>query len=1421
MKNFTMKNIILFFSFLFINKVILGQCLISCPSDIFQVAPAGQCGAVVNYTAPGSNNCRPVTLAFEGNPRFGQAYDEMGMHIAGNEHIDAPWPVAGGRTGARIHAFYTSIWTYKSGQEFTPISVMILTHPGDHQFKSSKGATLSPTSTGLFTFPNTPEWTNIVSLQWNNLGENDDLDIDNFTFRELPIIQIAGLPSGSTFPVGKTINTFEIKDGNGNISTCSFAVTVTDNEDPILTVPADITVNVKPHQCGAAVTYNLPGVTDNCGQGIVEDPIINGSFEDNYAGWKLSSTSSIFTFGILSAGQTIFPGGELFDYADNRNETQFSPGLPYTGNPTEGNKHAILLTNGPSTNRMYQDITLPNSGSLILHFDLQYRNHFQSFGNNQFFSVVLRDPISDAIITTLYKTEVGDPLSIPMTAQAINISAYAGRAVRLEMVYATFDSFYFDVLLDNIKISGNVSLRQTAGLPSGSFFPIGTTTNTFLATDAAGNATEGSFTVTVIDNESPIITVPEPITVRNDPNECGAVVNYESPVVTDNCRQDIIVNGSFENNYTGWNLSSTIASFGTFGILSAGETIPSGGLLFDYADNRLEQQTSPGLPYTGSPTEGNKLAIFLQNGSSVHRMYQDITLPNSGDLVLSFDLQYRNHHIGFDANNQFFSVVLRNPLTDAIIATLYKTQIGDPLSIPMTSKEIDISAYAGRKLRLDMIYASINFFNLDILLDNIKVSGDVMTITQTSGLPSGSFFPVGTTTNTFTATDASGNTGTSSFTVTVTDNENPIITLPAPISVKNDPNECGAVVTFDSPVVTDNCDQGVVIQDPILNGSFENNYTGWNLSSTVPDFGTFGILSAGQTIPPGGQLFDYADNRIEQQTSPGLPYTGNPTEGSKLAILLQNGPAIHRMYQDITLPSSGDLTLSFDLQYRNHATFDANSQFISVVLRNPATDVIIATLFKTQPGDPLFILMTTKTVDISIYAGQTVRLDMIFATITLFNLDVLLDNIKISGEALVVKQISGLPSGSLFPIGTTTNRFKATDASGNTAIDSFTVTVADEEIPIITVPADITVNKDANQPGAVVTYQQPVVTDNCKKDLIINGSFEDDYTGWYVSSTVAANGTFGILTRGETISFGGQLFDYADNRNEIQFSPGLPYTGNPTDGNKVAILLPNGPAIHRMYQDVFLPSSGSLTLSFDLQYKNHFQGFDANNQFLSVVLRNPATDVIIATLFKTQPGDPLSIPMTTQTVDISAYAGQSVRLDMIFATFNDFYFDVLLDNIKITGNVLPITQISGLPSGSVFPIGTTTNTFIATDESGNTGTGSFTVTVIDNQSSIITGAPAIPSKDAIALKGNPVKGLLVKAMPNPASRYFTLLTQSGSDTRLNIKVIDVLGRFIEAKAGVAANGTFQLGHNYRPGLYYLEVMQGKQRIIVKLIKQTE
>ncbi|WP_319230934.1 HYR domain-containing protein [Draconibacterium orientale] len=75
-------------------------------------------------------------------------------------------------------------------------------------------------------------------------------------------VQTTGLPSGSTFPVGETINTFEVTDAAGNTNSCSFTVTVTDNRKPVLTLPA--TAIIACHESTHPDNTGWATATDNC-----------------------------------------------------------------------------------------------------------------------------------------------------------------------------------------------------------------------------------------------------------------------------------------------------------------------------------------------------------------------------------------------------------------------------------------------------------------------------------------------------------------------------------------------------------------------------------------------------------------------------------------------------------------------------------------------------------------------------------------------------------------------------------------------------------------------------------------------------------------------------------------------------------------------------------------------------------------------------------------------------------------------------------------------------------------------------------------------------------------------------------------------------------------------------------------------------
>ncbi|KIC01910.1 hypothetical protein OA88_11090, partial [Flavobacterium sp. JRM] len=75
-------------------------------------------------------------------------------------------------------------------------------------------------------------------------------------------------------------------------------------------------------------------------------------------------------------------------------------------------------------------------------------------------------------------------------------------------------------------------------------------------------------------------------------------------------------------------------------------------------------------------------------------------------------------------------------------------------------------------------------------------------------------YPVGTTTITWTATDASGNTSLScEQTITITDTEKPVISCPAAVIANTDIGSCTATIVLSLPTVTDNCGIASVTND--------------------------------------------------------------------------------------------------------------------------------------------------------------------------------------------------------------------------------------------------------------------------------------------------------------------------------------------------------------------------------------------------------------------------------------------------------------------------------------------------------------------------------------------------------------------------------------------------------------------------------
>src|ERR1051326_7047465 len=87
---------------------------------------------------------------------------------------------------------------------------------------------------------------------------------------------------------------------------------------------------------------------------------------------------------------------------------------------------------------------------------------------------------------------------------------------------------------DNCSVASTVYKIGPTVITSPHVFPAGTTTVACTATDAAGNSSTCSFTVTVNDGEAPRLNCPAPITVSTDAGQCSASVSFDA-APTDNC----------------------------------------------------------------------------------------------------------------------------------------------------------------------------------------------------------------------------------------------------------------------------------------------------------------------------------------------------------------------------------------------------------------------------------------------------------------------------------------------------------------------------------------------------------------------------------------------------------------------------------------------------------------------------------------------------------------------------------------------------------------------------------------------------------------------------------------------------------------------------------------------------------------------
>jgi hypothetical protein len=162
----------------------------------------------------------------------------------------------------------------------------------------------------------------------------------------------------------------------------------------------------------------------------------------------------------------------------------------------------------------------------------------------------------------------------------------------------------------------------------------------------------------------------------------------------------------------------------------------------------------------------------------------------------------------------------------------------------------------------------------------------------------------------------------------------------------------------------------------VVNGDFEaGNLSGWEKVDSIlePPFGGSWYAYSGTTAP--GPI------PVEVQA---------PPQGNFAATSFQEGPGSHILYQDVALEPGRTQVLSMLVYYDSNYPIKSpdslsdeegeNQQYRVDVIRpsSPIFSVapadILSTVFRTVEGDPLELAPRSVAVDLSQFAGQTVRI---------------------------------------------------------------------------------------------------------------------------------------------------------------------------------------------------------------------------------------------------------------------------------------------------------------------------------------------------------------------------------------------------------------------------------------------------------------
>ncbi len=1045
------------------------------------------------------------------------------------------------------------------------------------------------------------------------------------------------------YPLGTTVVQWTVTDASGNSTTASMSITVIDDQAPGLTVPADITVSADAGVCEAAVTVPAPAVTDNC---EVASVINDFNATDNASGiYPLGTT--VVQWTVTDASGNTTTASMSITVIDDQ-----APGLTVPDDITvaadAGVCEAAVIVPAPAVTDNCEVASVINdfnatdnaSGIYPLETTVVQWTVTDASGNS-----------TTASMTITVIDDQAPGLTVP---DDITVSADAG-------VCEAAVTVPVPVVTDNCEVASVTNDFNATDNASG-IYPLGTTVVEWTVTDASGNSTTASMSITVIDDQAPGLTVPDDITVAADAGVCEAAVTVPAPAVTDNCEVAAVANDfNATDNASGIYPLGTTAVQWTVTDASGNSTTTS--MTITVIDDQAPGLTVP-ADITVSADAGMCEAAVIVPAPAVTDNCEVASVTNDFNAT---DNASGIYPLG--------TTVVQWTVTDAsgnaTTASMSITVIDDQAPGLTVPDDITVSADAG------MCEATVTV-PVPAVTDNCEVASVINDFNATDN--ASGIYPLGTTVVQWTVTDASGNSTTASMTITVIDDQAPGLTVPDDITVAADAGVCEAAVTVPTPEVTDNCEVASVIND--FNAT--DNASGiYPLGTTVVEWT---VTDASGNITTSSMTITVIDDQAPGLTVP-ADITVSADAGMCEAAVTVPAPTVTDNCE------VASITNDFNATDNATGIYPLGTTVVEWTVTDASDNSTIASMTITVIDDQAPGLIVPDDITVSADEG------VCEAAVTVPTPEVT-DNCEV---ASVANDFNATDNATgIYPLGTTVVEWTVTDASGNSTIASMTITVIDDQAPGLTVPADITVAADEGVCEATVTVPAPAVTDNCEVASVTNDfNATDNASGVYPLGTTVVEWTVTDASGNSTIA--SMTITVIDDQ-----APGLTVPADITVAADAGVC----------EATVTVPAPVATD---NCEVASVINDFNATDNASGIY---PLGTTVVQWTVTDASGNATTASMSITVIDDQA-PGLTVPDDItVSADEGVCGAAVTVPAPEVTDNceVASVTNDFNATDNAsgIYPLGTTVVQWTVTDASGNSTTASMTITVIDDQAPGLT-----------------------------------------------------------------------------------------------------